>query len=245
MKKYIIRFGVLVLAFFVGTTFIYLTAWEKITGFITPKFKHSVENGSPFSTIDKNKITIKPFNASFDIPEKWLEYTREKNIYLNCSELEKIDFEYGINFDEEDGQVMDAVIPFENCAANFGDKGWGNGNWNDIQGRVYVTNLTLNEVGEKIEKNGFNKASSVFEKASVKNSEYNDWQHKSLEVLDAPTHFMLFKEICFYYRAFDDKTVVFTFLHADKYESEINLILSSFKWQTTDTKPSEKNLQTK
>jgi hypothetical protein len=245
MKKYITRFGVLILAFLIGTTFIYLTAWEKITAFITPKSKHSVENGSPFSTIDKNKITIKPFNASFDIPEKWLEYTREKNIFLNCSEIEKINFEYGINFDEESGQVLDAVIPFENCAANFGDKGWGNANWNDIQGRVYVTNLTSNEVGEKIEKNGFNKASNVFEKASVKSSKYSDWQHKSLDVLDAPTHFMLFKEICFYYRAFDDKTVVFTFLHADKYENEINLILSSFKWQTKDNKPSQKNLQIK
>ncbi len=245
MKKYIVRVGVLILAFLVGTTFIYLSAWDKITDFITPKSKHSVENGSPYSTIDKNKITIKPFNASFDIPEEWLEYTREKNIFLNCSELDKIDFEYGINFDEEDGQVMDAVIPFENCAVNFGDKGWGNSNWNDIQGRVYVTNLTLNEVNERIEKNGLNKASSVFEKASAKSSEYNGWRHKSLEVLDAPTHFMLFKEICFYYRAFDDKTVVFTFLHADKYEDEINLILSSFNWQTKDNKSSENNLQTK
>ncbi len=245
MKKYIIRFGVLILAFLVGTTFIYLTAWEKITDFITPKSKHSVENGSPYSTIDKNKITIKPFNGGFEIPEDWLEYRGEKNIFLNCGELDKVVNEYKIDFDKEDAEVMDAVIPFENCAAHFGDKGWGNSNWNDIQGRVYVTNLTLDEVSERIEKAGLNKASSVFEKASVKSSEYSDWQHKSLDVLDAPTHFMLYKEICFYYRAFDDKTVVFTFLHADKYENEINLILSSFKWQTKDNKPSEKNLQTK
>ncbi len=241
MKKYIVRFGVFILAFLVGTTFIYFTAWEEIKDFITPKSKHSVEDGSPYSTINKNKITVKPFNADFDIPEDWLKYTREKNIFLNCGELNKINFEYGINFDEEDAQVIDAVIPFEYCAANFGDKGWGNSNWNDIQGRVYVTNLTLNEVSERIEKGGLNQATRVFEKASVKNSDYSGWQHKSLNVLDAPTHFMLFKEICFYYREFDNKTVVFTFLHADKYENEINLILSSFKWQNQDNKPSEKN----
>jgi len=246
MKKYIVRFGVLILAFLVGTTFIYLTAWDKITDFITPKSKHSVENGSPYSTIDKNKITIKPFDASFDIPEKWLEYTREKNIFLNCSELEKIDFEYGINFNEEDGQVMDAVIPFEYCAAHFGSKNWGISNVDHLQGRVYVTNLTLDEVSKRIERDGLNKATSIFEKASLKNSaEYNNWQYKSLDILDAQTHALLFKEICFYYRAFDNKTVIFTFRHTAKYEDEINLILSSFKWQTKDNKISEKNLQTK
>jgi hypothetical protein len=246
MKKYIVRVGVLILAFLVGTTFIYLSSWDKITDFITPKSKHSVENGSPYSTIDKNKITIKRFNASFDIPEEWLKYTREKNIFLNCSELEKINFEYGINFNEEDGQVMDAVIPFQYCAAHFGSKNWGISNVDHLQGRVYVTNLTLDEVSKRIERDGLNKATSIFEKASLKNSaEYNNWQYKGLDILDAPTHALLFKEICFYYRAFDNKTVVFTFRHTAKYEDEINLILSSFNWQTKDNKPSQKKLQIK
>lgn len=246
MKKYIVRVGVLILAFLVGTTFIYLTAREKITDFITPKSKHSVENGSPYSTIDKNKITVKPFNASFDIPEEWLKYTREKNIFLNCSELDKIDFEYGINFNEEDGQVMDAVIPFEYCAAHFGSKNWGISNVDHLQGRVYVTNLTLDEVSKRIEKDGLNKATSIFEKAALKDSaEYNNWRYKSLDILDAPTHALLFKEICFYYRAFDNKTVVFTFRHTAKYENEINFILNSFKWRNKNDNASENKLPTK
>lgn len=231
MKKYLFRFAVSLLAFLIGTTFIYFTLWERIKDSITPKSIHSIENGSPYSTIEGNKITIKPYDASFEIPKEWLEYTREKNIFLNCGELEKIKPEYGINFDEEDGQVMDAVIPFRDCAAHFGDKGWNNSNWNDIQGRVYVTDLTLDEIAEKIDKNGLGKASSVFEDAKVETSKYGDWEHKKLKVLDAPTHFMLYKEICFYYRPFGNKTVVFTFLHADRYEKEIDLILNSFKWK--------------
>ncbi len=246
IKKYSICFGVLILAFLLGTSFTYLNAGEKITDLITPKSKHSVENGSPYSTIDVNKITIKPFEASFDIPEKWLEYTREKNIFLNCSEMDKIDFEYGINFNEEDGQVMDAVIPFEYCAAHFGSKGWGISNVDHLQGRVYVTNLTVDEVSKKIEKDGLNKATRIFERASLKNSsKYNDWQYKSLDILDAPTHALNNKEICFYYRAFNNRTVVFTFLYKGGYENEINFILNSFKWQMKDTKPSEKDSQTK
>jgi hypothetical protein len=154
--------------------------------------------------------------------------------------LNNINFEYGINFDKEDGEVMDAVIPFEYCAAHFGDKGWGNSNWNDIQGRVYVTNLTLDEVSEKIEKNGLDKASSLFEKASVESSAYKDWEHKSLNLLDAPTHFILVKEMCFYYRMFDNKTVVFIFLDAERHEKEIGFILSSFNWRNKDKKTPKK-----
>ena len=244
MKKYIFRFGVLTLTFLVGTTFIYVIAWEKITDLITPKSKHSVENGSPYSTIDKNKITVKPLNASFEIPEDWLKYTREKNIFLVCGELQKINFEYGINFNEEDGQVMNSVIPFEYCAAHFGSKEWGIGNTDHLQGRVYVTNLTMDEVNKKIEKDGLDKAKSVFERASLKESaSYNNWQFKSFDILDAPTHAFSIKEICFYYRSFGNKTVVFTF--TDKYEDEINFILNSFTWQIKDTKTSEKYSQTK
>ncbi len=237
MKKYIVRISVLILAFLVGTTFIYLIAWEKITDLMTPKSKHSIENGSPYSTIEKNKITIKPFDANFDIPEDWLKYTQAKNIFLDCGELEKINFEYGINFNEEDGQVMDAVIPFRYCAAHFGSKNWGIGNVDHLQGRVYVTNLTLDEVGRKIEKNGLNKATSIFEKATLKDStEYNNWQYKSLDILEAPTHTLFFKEISFYYRSFGNKTVVFSFLYPrnDEYKNEIKFILNSFQWQTKD-----------
>lgn len=231
MKKYFFRAAVAILAFFIGTTLIYFTFWEKLKDLITPKSIHSIENGSPYSTVEGNKITIKPYDARFEIPKQWLEYTREKNIFLNCSELEKIRPEYGINFDEEDGQVMDAVIPFKDCAAHIGDKGWDNGLWNDIQGRVYITNLTLDEISQTIERNGLYKASSVFEDAKIESSKYGDWEHKKLKVLDAPTHFMLYKEICFYYRTFGNKTVVFTFLHADKYEKEIDSILKSFDWK--------------
>lgn len=232
MKKYLFRFAVSILAFLIGTTFIYFTFWENIRDSITPKSIHSIENGSPYSTIEGNQFSIKPYNASFEIPKEWFDYTREKNIFPNCSELEKIKPTYGIEFDKEDGEVMEAVVPFKDCATHFGDKGWNNSNWNDIQGRVYITDLTLDEISQKIEKNGLNKALSVFEKVELKSEQYGEWKHKSLEVLDAPTHFMLYKEICFYYRTFGNKTVVFTFLHADKYEKEIDLILNSFKWIT-------------
>lgn len=245
MKKYLPRITFLVLAFFIGTALFCFSACEKIEDSTNPQPKHSIENGSPYSVIDKNTIIIKPFDASFEIPENWLEYDREKNIFLNCSELNHVETEYGGGFDDEDNQILNAAIPFKDCGAHFGDKGWDNHLWNDLQGRVYITTLSEGEIAKRIEINGLEKASKVFEEASVKTSENNGWQHKKLAVLDAPTHFMLFKEICFYYRSFDNKTVIFAFLHADSYEEEINSILSSFNWQRNRKETLKKKLQIK
>lgn len=228
MKKHTLYISVFLLTFILSTTFICFNAWERIQSTVNPIPYHSIENGSPYSVIDKNKITIKPFDDSFEIPEKWLEYTREKNIFLDCNELNNVKTEYGGGFDYEDNQVINASIPFKDCAAHFGDKGWDNHLWNDLQGRVYMTDLTVSEISERIEKQGLNKAKNVFEKASVESKKYGDWYYKSLDVLDAPTHFILSKEICFYYRSNKNKTVVFSFIHADRYKDEIDLILDSF-----------------
>jgi selenocysteine-specific translation elongation factor len=47
--------------------------------------------------------------------------------------------------------------------------------------------------------------------------------------MDAPTHFILFKRIDFYYLPFDDKAVVFGFVAASGFENKISSILESVK----------------
>jgi len=44
------------------------------------------------------------------------------------------------------------------------------------------------------------------------------------------THFMLNKNIDFYYRPFANRTVVFVFIHAGGFDETLNQILSSFRW---------------
>lgn len=127
--------------------------------------------------------------------------------------------------------MINSIFPFENCAAHFGDRGWGNHMWNDVQGRIYVIDSTPLEVGTKIEHEGLRKAQGVFEKASVKFEKRGEWSKHTLDIIDAPTHFILGKDLDFYYRSFGKKTVVFVFLHTDPFEQEINGILDSFEWR--------------
>jgi len=231
MKKYIVRFLVAILAFSIGTATIYFFAWDKIKNFNPYKVTHSVENNSPYSVLEGTTVRIKPYDATFEIPEGWLTPkpvpTPAKNLYLSHQDLNELYWNDGS--DREDAEVINSVLSFENCAAHFGDRGWGNYLWNDLQGRVYIVDLTPEEIATRIEKQGLSKAVSVFERASLKSESYGVWQKQTLDILDAPTHFMLYKDLDFYYRPFDNKTVVFVFLHADRFEKEINLILNSFK----------------
>jgi hypothetical protein len=231
MKKYMHRLTIAILAFFVGTAIVYFFAWDKITTLIFPTAIHSSENNSPYSLLEGTTVWLKPYDATFDIPESWLTPRPERNLNLSWQELNEVHRNNGHDeFDGEDAQVMASVISFENCAAHVGDKGWGNSLWNDLQARVYVVDLKPEEIAERIEKQGLNKASDVFEEASLSSGNYGEWHKQTLGVLEAPTHFMLQKNIDFYYRSFAGRTVVFVFIQAGGYDEVINQILSSFRW---------------
>lgn len=187
--------------------------------------------------LDGTTILIEPYGASFEIPASWLTPkpslpdNRTKNLFLSWADLNEVDrIDREINgFDSEDADVINAVLPFEDCVAHVGDRGWGNGLWNDLQARIYITNLTPQEIETSIENKGLKTAAANFEEASLKTDKYRSWTKHSFKILDAPTHFLLFKSLDFYTRCENDLTVVFVFLHADSFEKEISMLLDSFR----------------
>ncbi len=227
-----LRLVVAVLTFSIGTAAIYLFAWDKAKALNPFGATHSPEKNSPYSVLEGRTIRIKPYDATFEIPENWLVPkpipTPAKNLHLSLQDLNELYWNDGS--DEEDAQVINSVLPFEDCAAHFGDRGWGNYLWNDLQGRVYVVDLTPEEVAGRIEKRGLSKALKVFEGASLSSESYGMWRKRTLNITDAPTHFILAKNLDFYSRSFGDKTVVFVFLHAGGFDETIHGILDSFKW---------------
>ena len=232
MKKYMLRLLVAILTFSIGTAAIYLFAWDKVNSLNPFRVTHSSENNSPYSVLEGRTVRLKPYEATFDIPESWLVPkpvpTPAKNLHLSLQDLNELYWNDGS--DAEDAQVINSVLPFENCAAHVGDRGWGNYLWNDLQGRVYVVDLTPEEIAARIEKRGLGTALNVFEGASLSSENYGMWRKQTLNITDAPTHFILMKDLDFYYRSFGDKTVVFVFLHAGGFDETISGILNSFKW---------------
>lgn len=244
MKKYMLRFLVALLAFGLGTTIIYISVWDGIKTSIptqiisTKQIVHSAENNSPYSVLEGTTVKIKPYDATFEIPESWITYKPyssepKKNLYLSwqdLNELERFDFNHLLGFDKEDAQVMRSALPFENCAAHIGSKSWGNGNTNDLQARVFVVDSNSQEITEKIKNQGLDKAQSVFDRAELASENYGTWEKQKMSVFEAEGHTLLYKDISFYYRSFGSKTVVFVFVHQWGYDDTIKQILDSFKW---------------
>ena len=237
MKKYIIRFLVAILAFFIGTATIYFFAWDKIKTLNPYRATHSAENKSPYSVLEGAIVRIEPYNATFEIPESWVSYKPlsiepPKNLYLNwqdLNELNQLDFNNGFS-DEDDAQVMRSVVSFENCAAHVGSMSWGNPNTGDLQAGIFVADLNSKEITERIKNQGLSKARNVFKTAKLSSENYGTWEKQNLGVLKTGSHTLLFKDIDFYYRSFDGKTVVFVFVHQSGWDEQIKLILDSFKW---------------
>jgi hypothetical protein len=233
MRKYSVRLLNFTLACWIVTTPFSLLACRKISYRETAI--HSSEKNSPYATLEGRTIRLKPFEATFDIPEAWLtpqpipgEPTR--NLFLSWDELNYLYRNDG--GDEEEAQVINSVFPFEECAAHVGDLGWGNFRWNDLQGRVYVTELAIEEIVARVERQGLAKASNVFEHAAILSGNHQAWQMRTIDILDAPEYsdFSLGKRLDFYCRSFGNKRVVFVFLHAGGFDETIDGILDSFKW---------------
>lgn len=232
MKKYAYRVSVAILAFSMGTAAIYLYSRDKVKTLNPFRATHSPENNSPYSVLEGSTVRLRPYNATFDIPGSWLAPkpvpTPAKNLHLSRQDLSELYWNDGR--DAEDARVINSVLPFEDCAAHVGDRGWGNYLWNDLQARVYVVDLTPEEIAVRIEERGLEQALNVFEGASLTKEERGGWQKLTINITDAPTHFILMKDLDFYYRSFGNKTVVFVFLHAGGFDETISGILNSFKW---------------
>ena len=232
MKKYSYRLLVAILAFSVGTAAIYLFSWDELQALYPFRATHSSENNSPHSVLEGRTVRIKPYGATFELPESWLTPkpvpSPEKNLHLSLQDLNELYWNDGS--DAEDAEVINSVLSFEDCAAHVGDKGWGNYLWNDLQARIYVSDLTPEEITLRVEERGLGKALKVFEDASLTSASHGAWQKRTLRIMDAPTHFILMKNLDFYYRPFGDKTVVIVFLQAGDFDEAITGILDSFKW---------------
>ena len=212
---------VMLLTFFLGTG---ITSLQPIK-------IHSSENNSPYSVLEGTTVRIKPYDATFEIPEGWLTPEHvpasAKNLHLSWLDLNRLYWNDG--GDVEDAQVINSVLPFEDCAAHVGDRDWGNHFWGDLQARVYVVDFTPEQVARRIEERGVDTALDVFEGAELSWEKQGEWQKSTLHILDAPTHFSLMKSLDFYYRRFGTKTVVFVFLHAGDFDPTIRGMLDSFK----------------
>ncbi len=97
----------------------------------------------PHARLSNYTIELEPFNATFTIPQNWVELYHEEgfnNLYLTRDQLDKVREAGETEWDADYARIVDAVLAFEHCAVHAGGDGWGKDSrlYNDLQMRVYV-----------------------------------------------------------------------------------------------------------
>jgi hypothetical protein len=186
----------------------------------------------PSATIQNRSIQLKPSGAEFQIPESWLKWHAEfkNNLHLSRRELEKVKNGAG-EWDKEYAEIVNSVLPFSKCAAHVGDEGWGAQavSWIDLQVRVYIVDMTPEQVVSKASKEGVAIASKRSKDVSMTASKQKEWRRATVSYSLWYGDYGGKAKIDFYARAFGKQTAVLVFMHA-RGDQPIDDIVESFKW---------------
>jgi len=142
-----------------------------------------------YATRQGRTIQLHPSNITFQVPQSWLEWDSEfhNNFHLTHRQLRSVRVGHG-EWDSEYASVVNAGLPFEDCAAHVGGEGWGwqGVSFGDLQVRAYLTSLSEDGVVARVRSQGFETAQSIAErqsgfgagqKAFFSASSEQRWQH--------------------------------------------------------------------
>jgi hypothetical protein len=117
-----------------------------------------------YSTRQGRTVVLHPSDVSFQLPQDWLSWNFEfhNNLHLSHRELQSVRFATG-EWDSEYSEVVNSALPFEHCAAHIGGEGWGRDgvSFGDLQLRAYVTDLSSEEILERISSQAFATAAKL------------------------------------------------------------------------------------
>jgi hypothetical protein len=200
----------------------------------------------PNATREGQKITLHPSGVSFRIPQQWLEWFGRfhNNLHLTREQLERVHSGDG-EWDPEYGNVVNAALPFTDCAAHVGGEGWGRegSSFGDLQLRAYVTNLSGREILAKIHGEALDAArraarpfptlpglAELVPDINVRNGKEGEWRKY---VIQYPLWYRDYGSVArvrFYVTPIEKGTLVLVFMGGQ--DEEVERILQSVSFQT-------------
>jgi len=117
-----------------------------------------------YATREGRKIILHPSGVTLNVPQQWLEWDERfhNNFHLTRDELEKVHNGEG-QWDTEYAKVVNAALPFTDCAAHVGGEGWGRegSSFGDVQLRAYISTLSERTILASIRGDAFDTARQV------------------------------------------------------------------------------------
>jgi hypothetical protein len=215
----------------------WLLALSTYCCFLANATEHHGRSG--YATRSQRTITLHPSGASFEIPAKWLSWYLDfhNNLHLDGKGLDSVRVGQG-EWDTEYAKVVNAVLPFHDCAAHVGGEGWGkNGvSWADVQLRAYQSSLTAEQVHQSLSVAGLRTARKIAKDATLLPLAIEGpWARTTITYSVSYGDYGGVARIDFYARRDKDQTIIFVFMYCDtnRYGAmdQVSSILKSFQLQ--------------
>lgn len=189
---------------------------------------------SPRVELDGRTATIEPLGATLELPQRWLDWHAKfhNSIHRTRAELDAVRTATG-DWDAEYAQVLEAALPFTACVFQGGGDGWGrqSNSYLDVQMRVYLPEMTPQQVRERVTTAGLVAAREFSDQAAARQAEFGDWQRTTLSYPLSYGDYGGTAAIDVFARSVAKQTIVLVFMHyADENhgEDEIQAIVRSF-----------------
>jgi hypothetical protein len=197
----------------------------------------AAEPASMQASLRGDAIELKPARASFHIPREWVDWHTKyhDNLHLSPTDLAEARVADG-EWDKEYAEVVNALLPFNNCVAHVGGEGWGKNGYSfgDVQMRAYVVDLSPKRISQCILKSGPSNALRFSKKASIRCATFDDWQRVTLSYPLWYSDYGGTANIDVFSRAIGGQTAVLVFMYAEptaEMRHEVTTIVKSFRWK--------------
>jgi hypothetical protein len=199
-----------------------------------------MKRAKPTASLDGRSITLRPLDATFEIPQSWLDWhvnhdNNRDNLHVTPAELENVRVGEG-EWDKEYAEVVNSVLPFKDCVAHLGGEGWGKQSVSfvDVQMRVYLVEASPQKVQEKMSIVGVKAASNFSEQVSVKQSQYGQWHRVILRYSLWYRDYGGEANVDVFTQAIGNRTVVLVFMYSPDpggQSDDVPAIVKSFTWK--------------
>ena len=186
------------------------------------------------------EIRLHPSGIFLQVPEAWVDWDAQfhNNFHLTHRELRSVRLASG-EWDSEYATVVNAALPFEDCAAHIGGEGWGRDgvSFGDLQMRAYVTTLATADIIGRIRTRSMKAAETIAERqdglaaeshAAIETLTDTDWQHARIQYPLWYGDYGGTARIDFFVKNFDDYRLVMVFMGPDA-DHELQPILASVR----------------
>ncbi len=132
----------------------------------------------PYATLLGATIELQPSKARFTIPQNWIELYHDgsfNNLHLTREQLERVREPDNMGWDKSCAKIVNAILPFQNCAVHAGGDGWGAEDrvHGDVQMRAYIGQWSIGTIRRLVKEQGLAVAKTVAAEA---------WQSKARDL---------------------------------------------------------------